>query len=134
MADKFTILIEKALSSNSDAEKLACLKQAQRIYGNQGTAVMPRNVAQPTPAKAEEPTVTLKRHIEVINEIEGYKDNLSKDNNRLTLENTALRTEMLKTNNAADAEVLDAANKKIRNARAVTVAVAVIFVVALVLL
>lgn len=142
MVDKVTMMIEKAIQSNSDEEALACLRQVRKVYQGTGSVVMPRRDRQPADENVltnvknmvpiREHDQTIKSHIERINTLE-------RQNIELNSENDQLKTEKIKGAIAADEEVVADALERIRRAvrHAVagwTVAVVVVVILAIMVL
>lgn len=139
MTNTVTTLLEKAMGSDSDAERLACLNQAKRLYRNEGIALPRRVVREQTtvPASAT-PMITLKEHQAKVDELERDRVRLIKDNSALSAENAELKKKLLDEGTRMDAELIEQNNKlKRKNAFLVLAAlplVAAIVVVALVAL
>lgn len=139
MTNTVTTLLEKAMGSDSDAEALACLNQAKRLYRNEGIALPRRVVREQTtvPASAT-PMITLKEHQAKVDELERDRVRLIKDNSALSAENAELKKKLLDEGTRMDAELIEQNNKlKRKNAFLVLAAlplVAAIVVVALVAL
>lgn len=107
-------LIEKALSTTSDAEALACLKQAKRIYTGTGSLVMPRRVVKKAPLEAESTTIMVPQSEmdAKLAAIVDVNNRLKADNTTLAAENLDLKSAAFKDAIAADSELLDyTANK-----------------------
>jgi len=130
MADQITNLIELAMSSNSDAEKLAALAQAKRIYKNDGIT-LPKRVARAVPVAPVAP---------VVNTYAVERDGLikdvariNKDNDRLGAENTALRTQILNDGRDTEAAMTSIEGKVKNLAFHVTIGYGLSFVLAVIL-
>lgn len=117
MTSTVTTLLEKAMGSDSDAERLACLNQAKRLYRGEGIALPRRVVREQTTVPASTtPMITVKEHQAKVDELERDRVRLLKDNAALSAENTRLRSEKLTAATAQDDEVLADVKKKIRQA------------------
>ena len=102
MPSKFTTLIEKAMGSSSDAEKLACLQQAKRVYRNEGVVI--------PPSKDDAEIKALK------SELKGYEDL----NKTLVLKNLTLRKELRTVKQKHINDQLAASNKQMEETVQVT--------------
>lgn len=119
MTNTITVLLEKAMGSNSDAERLACLNQAKRLYRGEGVS-LPRRVTREqitVPATAT-PMITVAAHQAKMDELEKDRVRLLKDNASLSAENVQLRSDKLAAANATDDADLADVKKKIRQAAA----------------
>ena len=129
MPDQITNLIELAMSSTSDAEKLAALAQAKRIYKNQGVQ-LPKRIVRETTTVPQTGTEVEDRAIASVQAAADKRYNkLLKDHNRLTTENAELTTKLLNEQHAADDEVILAARAKVINANVRTILTAFLAVV-----
>jgi hypothetical protein len=113
MSDRVTHLLEKAMSSDSDAERIACLNQAAKIYKGSEVA-MPRRVRIQDELTVDAKTVTLAYHESVVKDLEKARDQLFRENQTLSAENTQLRADKLAAATAADDVILADIKKKIR--------------------
>jgi TolA-binding protein len=88
MPDKFTVLIERALNSDSDREKLYCIQQAKRIKRSGVIKVSdpkPRQVA-PQP----EPSITTQQHDNAVDTLTKKVRDLESNAIQLQSENQTL--------------------------------------------
>lgn len=115
MTNRVTILLEKAINSNSDPERLACLNQAAKIYRGEGVT-MPRRVVRPEPKEVatQTPMIAVAEHQAKMDEVERDRVRLLKDNATLSAENTQLRSDKLAAATAKDDAIFEDVKKKIR--------------------
>jgi len=68
MPNVVVTLIERAMQSSDDRERLACLDQAKKIYRGQGELVLPR-VEKSTKTQEQPDAITLEEHEKKVAEI-----------------------------------------------------------------
>ncbi len=126
MVDRVTQLIEMALSSTTDSEKLAALSQAKKIYKNNGV-VLPKRVVRETTTVPQTVDATEIRTLkEALQKSEDLRAKLVKDNHTLSADNAVLKKQVLEANFAADAEVIHDFDRRKKREQYVAAGLAVI--------
>ena len=94
MTDRITTLLEKAMGSDSDAEKLACLKQAARLHRGD-SVLLPRRVKKQDDLIIPAGMMPVADHENAVKSLTEQNERLFKENQNLIVENDKLRREKL---------------------------------------
>jgi len=134
MVDRVTQLIEMALSSTTDSEKLAALSQAKKIYKNNGVVLPKRVVRETTTVPQTVDAVEIRTLKEALQKSEDLRAKLVKDNHTLSADNAVLNKQILEANFAADDGVIEDFDRRIKKERKMVTGLAVILFAAIAIL
>ncbi len=96
MTSTLNTLIEKAIQTDSDAEAMACLRQAKKIYRGQ-PVTLPKRVVRPQTTEIAETNAVVQRAVDTVRTaMQAEIDKLMKETHRLGAENTDLGTKQIK--------------------------------------
>lgn len=117
MTDQITKLLQRAISTTSDPEKLACLTQIKRIYKNNEVQMPRRVMRETTTVQTGDPRLVA---------LESENAKLLKELRRVNAELIQAQTELLAGKIDADSELQAAADEQVgRFIRTVTTAGAI---------